>query len=246
MRVEPTRTNYPRLPDIMDSETLSLVTVLEPAERAFVDKAKNPRDRYLNALYLKAMAYLGHSHFKPGQLPRLFRLRLAQELGLDKEFANILKIHSVKKSRIITPIRQFLGLRRYSRTARIQCIKWLGQNITANESDLLVVVNEAIRWFGEQSIELPVFQAAVAIAQTALSDVDEQLQKQIFRSFNEQQVTRIKDVLLKKDGRTPFDRFKDPVGKPSHKPASRIGPVERAFTHPAWHSIAPVGFKTKG
>lgn len=215
MRVEPTRTIYPRLPDIMDSETLSLVTVLEPAERAFVDKAKTPRTKYLNALYLKAMAYLGHSRIKPGQLPRLFRLRLAQELGLDKEFANILKIHSVKKSRIITPIRQFLGLQRYSRTARLQCTKWLRQNITANESDLLVVVNETIRWFGEQSIELPVFQVAVAIAQTALSDVDKQLQKQIFRSFNEQQVTRLKDVLLKKDGRTPFDRFKDPVGKAS-------------------------------
>lgn len=55
--IQPTRTIYPSLPDILDQETLALVTTLEPKEREFALQAKKPRVKYLRALYLKAMAH---------------------------------------------------------------------------------------------------------------------------------------------------------------------------------------------
>lgn len=81
----------------------------------------------------------------PGDLPRLFRLRIIKELDLSKEFADILKIHPVEKSRIVTQVRQLLGIKPYDRNIRKLVTTWLKQGITCIESDLLVVVNEAIR-----------------------------------------------------------------------------------------------------
>ncbi|MCP5002777.1 MAG: hypothetical protein GY941_02320 [Planctomycetes bacterium] len=106
--VERTRTIYPRLPDIPDEETLAIITTVESQERTFATKAKEPRLQYLRILYLKAMAYLGHSGFVPGDLPRRMRLQMVAELNLPREFADIRKIHSVEKSRIVSDVRKFL------------------------------------------------------------------------------------------------------------------------------------------
>lgn len=213
--VEPTRTIYPSLPDIMDEETLALVTTLAPSERAFALQAPRPRPKYLRALYLKAMAYLGHSRYMPGDLPRLLRLRMAQELDLSREFADILKIHPVEKSRIVSPVRRFLGIKPYDRRARVKATAWLKEGITRIESDLLIVVNEAIRWFRDQGIELPPFRVAAAIAETALAATDRDLQNRMGNAFGAEQAENLETLLIEREGRTPFDRFKDAVRKPS-------------------------------
>ncbi len=213
--VELTRTIYPSLPDILDQETLALVTTLEPKEREFALQAKKPRVQYLRALYLKAMVHLGHCRCMPGDLPRLFRLRIIKELDLSVEFADILKIHPVEKSRIVTQVRPLLGIKPYNRNVRKLATEWLKEGIACIESDLLVVVNETIRWFRDQAIELPPFGVAAAIAETALSETDQDLQNNMGKAFTAEQIEKLDALLTEKDGRTPFDRLKDAVRKAS-------------------------------
>jgi hypothetical protein len=108
--VEITRTIYPRLPDIPDEKTLAIITTVESQERTFTTKVKEPRLQYLRILYLKAMVYLRHSRFVPGDLPRRMLLQLVTELKLSREFADIRKIHSIEKSRIVSDVRKFLKI----------------------------------------------------------------------------------------------------------------------------------------
>ena len=213
--LEMTRTVYPRLPDIPDEETLAIITTLESKERTFATEVKEPRLQYLRILYLKAMAYLGHSRFVPGDLPRRMRLQLVVELNLPKEFADIRKIHSVDKSRIVSDVRKFLKIESYSNAARIRVEAWLKQGIASYESDLLAVINTAIMWFRDNEIELPVFSVVSAIAETALKAADEAIRNKIISSMDEKQAKKLEELLINKDGQTPLDQFKAEVEAPS-------------------------------
>ncbi len=107
--VEMIRTIYPRLPEIMDEETLASVATLESKERDFITKEGGPRYHYLKALYLKGINYLGHARFMPGKIPRHLRVRLTEELNLSKELVTIRAIDAGEKSRTVTEVRKFTG-----------------------------------------------------------------------------------------------------------------------------------------
>ncbi len=218
-QVEITRTLYPRLPDIPDEETLAMVTTVQSKERAFAKEVKEPKTQYLRILYLKGMAYLGHSRFVPGDLPRRMRLQLALELNLSKDFVDIRKIHSVEKSRIVSEVRNFLAIQVYSNTARAEAEAWLRQGIASQDSDLLALINATIRWFLDKAIELPPFSVASAIAETALKAADEELQDKISASVDdilaERLAERLDELLIDKNGQTALDLFKEEVRAPS-------------------------------
>jgi TnpA family transposase len=214
--VEMARTIYPRLADIPDEETLSAITTLETQEREFIDTASNERSRYLSALYLKAMAYLGHARFLPGGLPRLVRLRIATETGLAKEFANILKIHPVEKSRIVSVVRKFIGLRPYRRRHRLTVEGYLQAGIAREEGHLLPVVNAATEWFRDQRVELPAFGVLMAMAEHALGRADHQIQNSFLEALGSETVIRLDNLLVEEDGRsTLFSQFKSDSCAPS-------------------------------
>jgi hypothetical protein len=161
---ETTRTLYPRLPDVPDEETLALLTTVEKSESDFCTRSGNPRHQYLRLLYVKAMGYLRHSRFQPGEISRLIRLRLAEELCLGREFADITDLHPVEKSRIVSEVRGFLGLKACTQAVQARVRTWLKEGIAREEGDLLPVVNTAIRWFTEHFIELPPLRANENIA----------------------------------------------------------------------------------
>ncbi|MEJ2170604.1 MAG: hypothetical protein P8X90_34345, partial [Desulfobacterales bacterium] len=71
------RVLYPMLPSILDEDSLSAISTLESEEIGFARRQGRSRNQYLHALYLKAVATLGHSHFQPKDLPRRFRQRIA-------------------------------------------------------------------------------------------------------------------------------------------------------------------------
>jgi hypothetical protein len=116
--VEMIRTIYPRLPEIMDEETLASVATLESKERDFITKGGGPRHQYLKALYLKGMSYLGYARFMPANIPRQLRIRLTEELNPPKDIVNIRAIDAGEKSRIVSEVRKFTGIGPYDRTVR--------------------------------------------------------------------------------------------------------------------------------
>lgn len=101
---------YPMLPAILGEDDLSAITTLESEERVFAILQDKSRSQYLHALYLKAVATLGHSHFQPKELPRQFRLRIAEQLDTNGDLARILTIDRSEKSHIVAAVRDFLGL----------------------------------------------------------------------------------------------------------------------------------------
>lgn len=206
--VEIARTIYPRLPDIPDEDTFILVTTLETKERAFVDKNKSERSRYLRALYLKAMSYLGHSHFFPGGLPRLIRLKMTAEIGVSKDLANILKIHPMEKSRIVSDVRRFIGLKPYRRKERLSAEKYLIETVAHKEGDLLPVINAAIGWFRNNNVALPDFGRVIAISEESLNKADKNIQKHVAKILGKDGIELL-DLLLVEDGfKTPLYHFK--------------------------------------
>lgn len=92
---------YPWLLAILDEDSLGAITTLETDELTFLRLQGKSRSQYLHALYLKAVAALGHAHFQPRDLPRQFRQRMIEQLGLDASFVRIMTIDRGQKSRIV-------------------------------------------------------------------------------------------------------------------------------------------------
>jgi hypothetical protein len=132
----------------------------------------------------------------PGGLPRLVRLRIATETGLAKEFANILKIHPVEKSRIVSVVRNFIGLRPYRRRHRLTVEGYLQAGIGREEGHLLPVVNTAIEWFRDQRVELPAFGVLMAMAEHALGRADHQIQNSFLEALGYETVIRLDNLLV--------------------------------------------------
>ena len=104
------RVLYPIPPSILDEESLGEISTLESEEITFAKGQGRGRNQYLHALYLKAMATLGHSHFQPKDLPRQFRRRIAEQLDFDEGLPRISTLDRREKSHIVTVVRAFLGL----------------------------------------------------------------------------------------------------------------------------------------
>ncbi len=75
------------------------------------------------------------------------RLRLAEELHLSKDLADLRQIHPVEKCRIVSEVRFSLGLEPYSQIMRAEVELWIAEKIAREEGDFLSLVNAAIRWF---------------------------------------------------------------------------------------------------
>jgi len=137
------RVLYPMLPTIMDGDSLSAVCTLESQELAFVRQQGRSRNQYLHALYLKAMAGLGHSHFQPRDLPRQFRQRIAEQLDLEADLVRLLFIERREKSHIVTTVRAFLGLAAVSRQEKENILQWLQDGLAKKENDQATANNLA-------------------------------------------------------------------------------------------------------
>ncbi len=213
--VEIARTTYPRLPDIPDEDILNFVTTLETNERTFVDKIKNERLRYLRALYLKAMTYLRHSNYLPGGLPRIMRLKITTEIGVSRDFVNILKIHSKEKSRVVVEVRKFIGVKPYQRKWGLTAEKYLQKKVAYKEGDLHPIINAAIRWFKEKSICLPKFGTIISISEHALDRADRDIQEYVVRTLDKKAINLLKALVDEKTSCTLLNQFKQGANAPS-------------------------------
>ena len=188
--VEIYRTIYPRLPEVLDEDTLAEIVTMESEERAFILEKTVPRQQYLRALYLKSMRYLGHSRLNPGRMPLQLRNGLIDQLGLPKTLIKLRRIDSGEKSRIVREVRAFLGMKPHKKKEKGQLARWLEKEVAGEEGDLITVINVAIEYLVPRGIELPPFTELSAAAGKALTDADEKLQDRLGRALDDwRQVT---------------------------------------------------------
>ncbi len=206
----------PRIPDIMDEDMLAALATLESGERAFVTSQGSVRTQYLRALYLKAMAFLGHSKFSPGALPRQLRLRVASELGLPSELADIRSIESAAQSRLVGEVRLFLGLKPYRRMKRTEVERWLVERAAAEHGDLEEVASAAITRFRQLGVELPAFGIVVQVAEAAVRKANTVLEARFAQLLGDE-VARNLDSLLERaeqySAETVLAWLQKPTGK---------------------------------
>lgn len=222
------RVLYPMLPSILDEDSLSALSTLESEELAFVRRQGRSRSQYLHALYLKAMAALGHSHFEPKDLPRQFRQRIAEELDLELDLLRVLSIDRGEKSHIVSAARAFLGLTPLTPEVTQEVLRWLEDGPAKRESDVAVLVNAAAERFRELRVEIPSLSALQSAAQQALSRADRAAIEAIESGIGSETGERLDGLLSGRDGRTPFDFLKDPVPQATvSNLASELRRVER-------------------
>ena len=232
--VEIFRTIYPRLPQVLDEDTLAEIATLESKERAFVLEKAVPRQQYLRALYLKSMRYLGHSRFHPGRLPLQLRSALIDQLGLPKAMVKVRRIDKGEKSRIVQDVRTFLCMKPYNRNVKRVLAGWLAKEVAAEEGDLITVINAAIEYLMTRSIALPSFTVISSAAGKALKVADEALQDKLGRSLDPKVAEDLDEMLTSEGGsRTFFDKLKDAAGTPGPQQIlKQLDHIERIESYP--------------
>ena len=205
------RVLYPMLPSILDEDSLSAVATFESEELAFARRQGSSRNQYLHALYLKAMATLGHSHFQPKDLPRQFRLRIAEQLGLEEDLPLILAIDRREKSHIVTVVRAFLGLSPITPEEIENVFRWLQDGLAKKQNDIAVLINAAIERFKERRVEIPPSDAIQSVAQRALNQAAATALDAIDKGLGADEGERLDTLLSGKEGKTLFDFLKNPV-----------------------------------
>lgn len=218
--MSPIRTAYPRLPDILDEETLAGVATLESRERHFACSKGRPRQHYLRALYLKAFRTLGHGHLQPIDLPRQFRLRIAEQLGEDTVLADIRTIDRRERSRILGDVRVFLDARSASTAAKQEVEAWLSEGLARREGDLAVLTNAAIERFRQANIELPPLEEIGALAERALRAANTLVENAIDKALGASHANKLLSLI---DGTAPdtFAHFKEPPAAASPQTLQR-------------------------
>ncbi|MCP3967277.1 MAG: Tn3 family transposase [Lentisphaerae bacterium] len=161
-------TVYPWLPAIIDDEILAEITTLESGELIFISQQGRARRQYLSGLYLKAAAVLGHFHFAPRDLPLQFRRKIASRLGYDLKLARILTIDKGEKSRVIQPVRSYLGLNKAEPNVLNNLRRWLETTIARKETEIPMVVNAAVHYLRNRKFELPTRNELNSIADKAI------------------------------------------------------------------------------
>jgi hypothetical protein len=205
------RVLYPMLPSILDEDSLSALSTLESEELVFVRGQGRSRSQVLHALYLKAKAALGHSHFEPKDLPRQFRQRIVEKLQLELDQLRVLSIDRGEKSHIVSAVRAFLGIAPLNAEAKQEVICWLEDGLTKRESDVAVLVKAASERFREERIEIPSLNALQSMAQQALTRAEQAAIEVIERGLESEAGERLDGLLSGRDGRPPFDLMKDPL-----------------------------------
>lgn len=198
---------YPLLPAIIDKETLAEITTFESGERAFVSQQGRQRRQYLSGLYLKAAAVLGHFHFQPRELPLQFRRKMGSQLGCDQQLTRILSIDKAEKSRIVTPVRAYLGLNKAKGDVLASLRIWLENHVARRETEIPMVVNAAVHYLRERKIELPTRRKLNAIADRAIKQATEDFIDIINAGLSPEEQERLKSLTK---GNT-LEVFKAPV-----------------------------------
>lgn len=207
------QTIYPRLTQIVSTETLSLLVTLESAEHAFAAAGRNRRQQYLRALCLKAGGYLGHLHFQPGQLPRQMRIQLAEQLNTPADCVGIDRFQPGEMTRIMDPVREFLQLQLLGEKARTELRDWFYDGPARRDNDVAALVNEIILRLRREQYELPRFERLLGWAQQWLETTNHRLEIEFEARLNTQERDKLDSLLLQSGSRTPFDRFHDPAPK---------------------------------
>lgn len=202
---------YPTLPSILDEDTLSALSTLESEELAFATRQGRSRNQYLHALYLKAMATLGHPHFEPKDLPRQFRQRIAEQLHLEDGLLRILSLDRGVKSHIVSAVRAFLGLSPVTRADMDEVGRWLQDGPAKREHDVVVLVNAAAEHFRERRVEIPSWNTLQSMAQLALIQAAEIAAATIEKGLGPDAGECLDALLSGIEGRTLFDFLKYPV-----------------------------------
>jgi hypothetical protein len=202
---------YPWLPAIIDEETLIKITTLESGEYGFVSQRGRARRQYLSGLYLKAGGVLGHFHFEPRQLPLQFRRKIASQLGCDPQFARILTIDKGEKSRIIAPVRAYLGLNKAKADVLADLRIWLENNIARKETEIPMVVNAAVHYLRDRKFELPARSKLNSIADRAIKQATENFIDMINEGLSPDEQKRLESLAK---GET-LEWFKAPVSTAS-------------------------------
>ena len=204
------KTVYPRLPDILDEESLAAVSTLESRERHFACSRGRGRQHYLRALYLKAFRALGHGHLQPIDVPRQLRLRILEQLGQDKALADIHTLDRRERSRILADVRGFLNARAASATAKQEVEAWLRGDLAQREGDIAVLTNAAIERFQQANIELPPLKDISAMAERALRAANTLVENAISKALAAAHAEKLSSLI---DGTAPntFERFKEPA-----------------------------------
>jgi len=204
-------TVYPWLPAIIDDETLAEITTLESGELAFISQQGRPRKQYLSGLYLKAATVLGHFHFDPRDLPLQFRREMTFRLGCDRKFARILTIDKGEKSRIIQPVRSYLGLSKAEQDVLDTLKDWLETTIARKETEIPMVVNAAVHYLRDRKFELPTRNKLNAIADNAIKQATKHFIDLVNDSLSPKEQTLLESLAK---GNT-LERFKTPVPQAS-------------------------------
>jgi len=205
------RVAYPTFPHVLDEESLAAIATLEDQEKKFAEQDKPPRRRYLLGLYLKGVQHLGHGHYQPGDLPRQLRQRVAQQLRVGDNLANLKKIDKSEKSRVVAEVRGYVGLRPASRDDKNAMREWLTDKIASKETDLALLVRAAIERWRNQGVELPSSPEVANLAKKALSGADAAVLDRIHRDLYAGDAGRLDTLLTTAKRQTPFDRFKTPA-----------------------------------
>ena len=204
-------TVYPWLPAIIDEETLAEITTLESGEHAFVSQQGRERRRYLSGLYLKAASVLGHFHIEPRDLPLQFRRKMASQLGCDQQLIRILTIDKGEKSRIVSPVRSYLGLNKAKRDVLDSLRLWLENNIARKETAIPIVSNAAVHYLRDRKIELPTRNKLNSIADKAIKQAAVNFIDMINEGLCPDEQKRLESLAK---GKT-LERFKMPVPQAS-------------------------------
>ncbi len=227
-------TVYPWLPAIIDEETLAEITTLESGEHAFVSQQGRERRQYLSGLYLKAAAVLGHFHFDPRELPLQFRRKMVSQLGCDQQFTRILTLDKAEKSRIVSPVRSYLGLNKAKRDVLASLRVWLENNIARKETEIPMVVNAAVHYLRERKFELPARSTLNSIAGKAIKQATENFIDMMNEGLSWDEEKRLESLAK---GKT-LERFKTPVSMASPnnltKELQRIAQIRGYFPQNAF------------
>lgn len=209
------QTLYPRLPQLLPEELLTLVATLEPAERDFAGQAGSLRQQYLRALYIKAGGYLGYFPDQPGQLPRQLRVRLAQGLGLGNEYADILRFQPGERDAAVQTARQYCQMQPLTPSTRGELRCWLVDGPAREEAETIGLINRTVQRARTTGLELPPFQELGELAQQALMLAERQIENEFDQQLSGPERTMLDGLLGGGESTSALDTFKAAVADPS-------------------------------
>lgn len=206
--------SYPRLPDILDADTLAAVSTLQRDELTFARGQGRKRHQYLRALYLKAFMALGHGHLEPKDLPRQMRARIVEQLEGEDALLDVHLLDKRERSRILADVRAFLRCRTASKALRMQVQMWLSDGLAQQEDEMCALLVAAAERFVQLHIEIPPLEQLTALVEGALRTANASIEKRLCALLDEATVVKLL-ATGPQQPRSLLDDFKEPAGRAS-------------------------------